>query len=93
METLKTFGELQEIRFQACKYLEFGGDHLATKTLVNANGVTKIAWQQQNGKLYQFCIERGCINCATACLSKKEARCNLYENFEHVVLVLSTVRG
>lgn len=85
----------KEIKFKACKHLDFSTDYTAKKELINSQNTTKVCWNRlvidsSYPSLVQFCSLRGRLNCPTSCLSEDEKQCNDYEDFEHKI-DLSTI--
>lgn len=77
--------ELDTLKFNGCRNLDFSDRYKATKNLINDFGITKVVWQRQNGDLCQFCTLRGRINAPTGCLTKQQAQCDEYETAIHDV--------
>ena len=81
---------VEELKFTACKFLDFTDTYSAKKELINNLGVTKLVWHRKvldttYPSLVQFCKRIGRLNNAEACLCKLTAQCNDYEEQEHIV--------
>jgi hypothetical protein len=81
---------MNELRFTACKNLDFDKNHYtATLARINTGGTTKLVWERRDcdGKLQlcQFCKLNGRHNDPTACLDYNSRECSEYDDFRHVI--------
>ena len=77
------------VRFTACKYLDFSDNYFAKKQLLSGG---KVFWLREApyegaARMVQFCKKRGRINFATGCTSVETAVCSDYEEIEHLASV------
>jgi len=78
-----------DVKFTACKHLDFSDNYYAKKQLLSGG---KVFWLREApyegaARLVQFCKKRGRINFATGCTSAETAVCSDYEEIEHFVNV------
>lgn len=75
--------------FTACKYLDFNDNYTARKQILGSAG--KVFWMRDvtpdYSQMVQFCSKRGRLNHPEACLREEDKQCDLYENYEHTVVV------
>jgi len=79
-----------ELKFTACKHLDFSDEYAAKKEPINIMGKEKVCWNRPviddtYPKLVQFCKLRGRLNNKDACLFKMTKECSDYDETEHKV--------
>ena len=80
----------QEIKFNACEFLDFSDSYSAKKEPISSGGVTKICWDRpvidsSYPALVQFCKKRGRLNNPECCLYDENKQCTDYKDVEHIV--------
>ena len=78
----------KEIKFKACKYLDFADNYSAKKVLFG----TKVCWERKIvdvlfPRLVQYCKKSGRLNNPEACLREVDKMCSDYKEFEHTVII------
>ena len=79
----------KEIKFKACKYLDFADNYTAKKVLIYG---TKVCWERDVvdvsfPRLVQFCKKYGILNYPESCLREADKMCSDYKEFEHNVII------
>lgn len=77
-----------EVKFNACKHLDFEEKYINCKRQMLYNN--KLFWLREKvpadfPKMVQFCKKRGRMNAPGYCLNEDCAGCSDYEDFEHIV--------
>ncbi len=80
-----------EIKFNACKYLDFSDSYAAKKETIIIDGQVKVYWHRPvidntYPSKVQFCKKRGRLNSPFSCLNCHEAMCSDFEDSEHTVI-------
>ena len=80
----------KEIKFKACKYLDFADNYSAKKVLIYG---TKVCWERDvvddvsSPRLVQYCKKSGRLNYPESCLREADKMCSDYKEFEHIVII------
>jgi hypothetical protein len=86
---------MREIKFKACKFLDFQDNYTAKKVLIGTKNGNKVSWERpiidsSYPPLVQFCTKRGRLNSPEMCLCKSNAQCSDYSDFNHCVNIKMT---
>jgi len=78
----------KEIKFKACKELDFADNYTAKKV----NFGIKVCWKrdvvdESCPQLVQYCKKSGRLNYPDSCLREADKMCSDYKEFEHTVII------
>jgi hypothetical protein len=81
---------MKEIKFTACKQLNYNDDYSAKKVVCDSYGIDKVCLDRpvidsSYPRYVQFCKLRGRLNKPFHCLCEENSICSDYEDFEHTV--------
>jgi hypothetical protein len=78
----------EEMKFTACKHLDFSDNYAAKKQVLGNDvvfWVRDVSYDPTLPSMVQFCKFRGRLNNPERCTQKRFAACGDYEEFEHDV--------